>query len=139
MDKSILSDRPSWATAVAIFAILFGILTIVSGGSVLFGPAAAREMAGDVVWFVLWFNVLAGFLYVLAGTGLYFWQQWAARLALFIAAATTLVLIAFGWWALNGSSFEMRTVLAILFRSGVWIAIAYVCRRALGCGGATLH
>ena len=51
----------------AIFiAIVFGIMTIKSGGAVLFTDGEARLAAGDYVSFVLWFNFLAGFLYVVA-------------------------------------------------------------------------
>lgn len=47
----------------AIVAIVFGALTIISGGRALFGGV---DM-GAVVPFVLWFNFLAGFAYVAAG------------------------------------------------------------------------
>ena len=50
----------------AIVAIVFGALTIISGGRALFGGV---DM-GAVVPFVLWFNFLAGFAYVAAGLGL---------------------------------------------------------------------
>ena len=54
----------------ALVAVVFGIATVFSGGRVLFGPEAARVAAGAVVPFVLWFNFVAGFAYVLAGVGL---------------------------------------------------------------------
>ena len=41
-------------------AIAFGLVTLISGGSALFGLV---DM-GAVVPFVLWFNFLAGFAYV---------------------------------------------------------------------------
>ena len=43
-----------------VAAIAFGLLTLISGGSALFGLV---DM-GAVVPFVLWFNFLAGFAYV---------------------------------------------------------------------------
>jgi len=48
-------------------AALFGLATIASGGTALFGGEAARAAVGNAVSFVLWFNFLAGFLYVIAG------------------------------------------------------------------------
>jgi hypothetical protein len=36
----------------------------------LFGTEATRAAAGNAVPFVLWFNFLAGFAYILAGLGL---------------------------------------------------------------------
>jgi hypothetical protein len=105
---------------MAIFGILFGALTIVSGGSALFN-ATAQQMAGNIVGFVLWFNFLAGFAYVIAGAGLLASQRWAVWLSMAIAAATVLVFIAFGVQVLSGRSYETRTVIAMGFRSLVWI------------------
>ena len=62
----------------AAVAVVFGILTVVSGGRALFGGA---DM-GAVVPFVLWFNFLAGFVYVIAGLGLWSGRPWARRLSL---------------------------------------------------------
>ena len=53
-------------------------------------------MAGNYIGFVLWFNFLAGFAYVVAGVGLLAMQRWALWLSVAIAAATLLVFIAFG-------------------------------------------
>lgn len=61
--------RPRWALAAGIVAVLFGALTVWSGGRALFGGSAARAEVGDAVGFVLWFNFLCGFFYVLAGVG----------------------------------------------------------------------
>lgn len=129
--------RPGWAAPAAVVAVLFGALTIVSGGRALFGGSEARAAVGDAVPFVLWFNVVFGFLYVLAGVGLYLWRRWAAQLAVVIAVATLAVFAAFGWAAATGSPFEMRTVGAMLLRSAVWIVIAVPACRALGCRGSS--
>jgi hypothetical protein len=56
---------------ISMIAMGFGLLTIKSGGTILFGEDAAREAAGNYVPFVLWFNFLAGFAYVIAGAGLW--------------------------------------------------------------------
>jgi ABC-type transport system involved in cytochrome c biogenesis permease subunit len=98
----------------------------------LFGGAAARAAVGNAVGFVLWFNFLCGFFYVLAGTGLFFWKDWAAPLSAGIAVATLLVFVAFGLHVAMGGAFELRTVGAMTLRSGLWIAIAIPSCRALG-------
>jgi len=123
--------RPVWATIAALVALLFGVLTVVSGGRVLFGPAEARAAAGNYVPFVLWFNVLAGFAYVAAGVGLWLWRRWAAWLALGIAVATLLAFAAFGLHVAAGGAFEARTVAAMTLRSAVWVALAAFALRAL--------
>ena len=56
---------------LAVVAIIFGALTVFSGGRALFGDAQARASVGNAVGFVLWFNFLAGFAYVVTGIGLW--------------------------------------------------------------------
>lgn len=120
------SKTPVWIKALAVFAIVFGAVTLKAGGTVLFGGEAARQGAGDYVLFVLWFNFVAGFAYVAAGIGLWLRTRWAAALATLIAAATAIVFAAFGVHILLGGAFEMRTVWAMAFRTAVWIALALV-------------
>ncbi len=114
---------------IAVFALAFGLLTIYSGGQVIFGGAAAREAAGNYLPFVVWFNFIAGFAYVAASIGVLTAQRWAPRLALIIAAATIVVFLAFGALALLGLPFEMRTVGAMTLRTAVWVGIAWLARR----------
>src|SRR6202142_4123692 len=115
--------------AAAIVAVVFGAATIRAGGSVLFGDGA--QAAGNVVGFVLWFNFLAGFAYMVAGAGLWMRRRWSVRLALAIAAATVLVFCAFGIHVAAGGAFEMRTVWAMALRSVVWISIAMLALPAI--------
>ena len=119
-----------WVGAVAIFAILFGTLTIISGGSTLFS-AEANQAAGNYVGFVLGFNFLAGFAYVIAGVGLWMGQRWSMWLAFAIAAATLLVFVAFGLHIGTGGSYETRTVAAMCLRSTVWLVISAVAYKNL--------
>lgn len=64
--------RPRWAIAAALIPVVFGIVTIFVGGKCLFGGAEERAAAGSIVSFVLWFNLIAGFAYVVAVFGLFF-------------------------------------------------------------------
>jgi hypothetical protein len=115
--------------SAGIVAVLFGLLTVREGGAVLFWSEPARRAAGQYVPFVVWFNFLAGFAYVAAGSGLWFRQRWAAGLAFLIAAATQAVFVAFGAHIASGGGYEMRTVIAMSLRSAVWIAITVVSYR----------
>ena len=119
----------TWAISLA--AVAFGLLTIKEGGTILFGGEAARAAAGNYVPFVLWFNFLAGFAYVVSGIGLWLRQSWAARLAIIIAAATVLTFAAFGIHVLSGGAFEPRTVVAMSLRTLVWTTIAAIAWRGL--------
>ncbi len=110
--------------SLAVLAVLFGLLTVVSGGRTLFGGEAARLAAGAIVPFVLWFNFGAGFVYVACGLGLWGRRRWSVPLAVFIAVATGLVFAAFGVHAWNGGAYEARTVGAMALRTLLWTGIA---------------
>jgi uncharacterized membrane protein len=118
------TKRPLWAAIVAIIAVVFGAVTLFSGGRVLFGGEAARAAAGDYVPFVLWFNFFSGFFYILAGVGLFLWRRWAAPLAGLIALGLIVTFAAFGWHIAQGGAYEMRTVIAMSVRSIFWLVIA---------------
>ncbi len=116
---------------LAVAAIAFGALTVFSGGRALFGDATARASVGNAVGFVLWFNFVAGFAYVLSGAGLWRGRRWAARAAGLLALATALVAAAFGLHVLGGGAYEVRTVGALLLRLGFWLVVALVALRTL--------
>ncbi len=84
--------------------------------------------------FLLWFNFLAGFAYVIAGAGLWLRHRWAVWLAVVIAAATAFALAAFGAHGYAGGAYEMRTVIAMSFRTLVWVAIAAISWHGLSRG-----
>jgi len=126
----ISTNYHAWfVRAAAIVAVGFGVATIRAGGSVLFGDGA--QAAGNVVGFVLWFNFLAGFAYVVAGAGLWMRRHWSAQLAFAIAATTLLVFGAFGIHVAAGGAFEARTAWAMTLRSVVWILIALLAFKAI--------
>ena len=104
--------------------MLYGLLTILSGGRTLFGGEASRLAAGAIVPFVLWFNFVAGFAYVACGLGLWQRRRCWVPLAVFIAAATDLVFAAFGVHAWSGGAYETRTVGTMALRTLLWAGIA---------------
>jgi len=116
---------------IAMAAIAFGALTIVSGGRALFGDVAVRAELGNIVPFVLWFNFLAGFFYLVAGAGLWLRARWSVQLARLIAGATLIVFFAFGVHIAGGGSFEMRTGVAMALRLLFWIVVAMVSARLI--------
>ena len=116
---------------LAVLAVVFGALTLFSGGRALFGGAQAQAAVGNAVGFVLWFNFLAGFAYVLAGVGLWQGRRWAVAAAGLLALATSLVALAFGLQVMGGAAYEMRTVGALTLRLAFWTLVFAVARRAL--------
>lgn len=122
------SRKPLLLLFAAFFAVVFGALTVYSGGAVLFGDGAARVAAGNYVPFVVWFNFLSGFAYIVAGIGLFLWRGFAVHLSMLIFVTTALVFGVFGFHIVFDGSYEWRTVGAMALRSGVWLAIALYSR-----------
>ncbi len=120
-----------WSRALALVAVVFGVLTLKEGGDVLFGEGAARAAAGDYVPFVLWFNFLAGFAYIAAGVGLWLRRHWAWLMAAAIFLATLVVFATFAAHILLGGPYEARTLLAMSLRTIVWGVIAWLARQVL--------
>lgn len=127
----VAKRRRALLRVLGVVGILFGLMTLREGGAVLFVDGAAREAAGDYVPFVLWFNFLAGFVYIAAGLGLWLGQAWGTRVALGIAVATFMVFGALGVYIASGGAFETRTVVAMTLRSTIWLIISFVAWRLL--------
>lgn len=136
--STLPGNRDPWLSGAAVVAVAFGVLTVFSGGSVLFGPDDAQRAAGAYVGFVVWFNFIAGFVYVAAGLGLWARQRWAAALTFLLALATLLVFAALGVHIAGGGAYEMRTVGALIFRALVWLAISWVAYRMVCARGAAV-
>ncbi|MCW8935584.1 MAG: hypothetical protein OQK98_12735 [Gammaproteobacteria bacterium] len=124
MATSNTSQRNIGIWIFSLLAAAFGLLTIKSGGEVLFIDGEARLAAGHYVPFVLWFNFSAGFVYIIAAIGLWKMRPWSAQLSFLLAMSTLIVFAAFGLHIVNGGEYEMRTVIAMSLRSVVWIVIA---------------
>jgi hypothetical protein len=119
------SNRSIGIWLISVVAIVFGLLTIKSGGMVLFVDGPDRVAAGNYVPFVLWFNFIAGFFYILAGVGLWFKQRWAMWLSGLIVISTLVVFALLNLHIYNDGLFEFRTVIAMSLRSVVWSVIAF--------------
>lgn len=114
--------------SIGIFAIVFGLGSIKEGGSVLAGGMEACQ-AVQCVPFITWFNFLAGFAYIAAGVGFLKSWSWSGTLAKGIAGLTVLFFVGFGLHVLSDGVYATRTVIAMSFRSIIWIAIALISLR----------
>ncbi|MDR6758627.1 hypothetical protein J2Y48_003935 [Mycoplana sp. BE70] len=117
-----MTTRPLSHSISAGVAVIFGLVTVLSGGRALFGDANM----GAVVPFVLWFNCVAGFVYVLTGFALWRGAGWAFALSIGVAVATALAFAAFLWHVWRGGPYELRTAVAMVLRFAVWSAIVTV-------------
>ena len=100
----LAAPRPALRWALGALAVAFGLATLLEGGSVLFGGPSARAAAGNVVPFVLVFNFVAGFGYVLAGVATLRQRRWALWIARGLALSTLAVFVALAVHALLGGA-----------------------------------
>ena len=124
---------------LAAVGVVFGALTVFSGWQGLFGPVVTRAALGRTVGFVLWFNFLAGFVYIATGWGLWRATPWARHLATALAVGTGLVALAFGVHVISDGAYETRTVAAMLLRLGFWVMVALLVARPLSGPVAPRH
>lgn len=103
-----------------VFVIIFGVMTLIEGGSVAFDIGKARINAGNYVPFVLWFNFLSGFVYIINGIGLLLEKKWASKSSFFLLISILTVYFLLFIHILLGGLYETKTVIAMGLRSSIW-------------------
>jgi hypothetical protein len=124
-----MNDKKSAKRSIGIWvfsllALVFGLMTIKSGGAVIFFDGEARQAAGHYVPFIVWFNFIAGFIYIIAAIFLWLQNRIATSLSLFITITTLIVFSLFGLHIIDGGEYEMRTIIAMSLRSAIWVIIS---------------
>ncbi len=109
---------------IAIVLIAFALLTIFMSSSVIFDWFGIRAKEGDYVPFIVWTNLTAGFLYLIAAFGFFNFRKWTVWI---LSATATLLFIALMGLLLHidkGGAFELKTVGAMGFRIILTIVFA---------------
>ena len=109
----------------ALLAAVLGLLTIKEGGSVLLGLSTKSY---TILPWLVWYNVVVGFLSVLAGWGL--WQQrtWASKMADTIVTLHGLVLVNLIVLFAFKEAVAVISIVAMLMRTLVWVGILLLTR-----------
>lgn len=116
---------------IAIVAVVFGLMTIVSGGSVLFFTNTFQKQVGNFVPIVVWFNFFIGFAYVIVGCSLWSRKRFAVWGSFFIVCTSLLIFVVLVAHILQGRLYEVRTVFAMIFRIVMWTLIASFSHRQI--------
>jgi len=104
----------------AVLALIIGLLSIKEGGSVLLGLATKTYHV--LPWLVA-YNVALGFVSVAAGIGLWSQRNWGRRLtAVILIFHSAVFLVVFLLYEF-GKGAAFQSVMAMLFRTVVWLAI----------------
>jgi lysylphosphatidylglycerol synthetase-like protein (DUF2156 family) len=113
----------------AILGIMIGFLSIMAGSKVLLGTSSPNYIVLD--WLVI-YNVSLGVVSVVAGAGLWRLRSWAISLASLIAVSHGFVLALLTAFFMSGKSVAYQSILAMLFRTTVWLGIFLFVRTPKG-------
>ena len=114
---------------VAAIVAIFGLLSIFAGGSVILDLFEMRAKEGNYVLFVVWVNLICGFLYLIAAYGLFKQRKWTSivlglGIILLIGAFLGLFI-----WINQGGIYESKTVGAMTFRTLFTIAMFVIAKK----------
>jgi len=104
----------------SILAVLIGLLSIREGGGVLLGVTVPDF---PVLTWLVWYNVVLGFVSVAAGIGVWIRQYWSHTLALNILALHAVVFAGLVALYQLGQTVAHRSIFAMMFRTFTWIVI----------------
>ena len=104
---------------LAIFMFFFGILTVKSGGGVLF-VEAIRENAGNYTLPIVWFNFSAGVLSLFVAPSLWLGKAWGPKVAALVFAAYLFMDIYLIVHIVGGGLYMEKTLVAMFIRTTMW-------------------
>ena len=110
----------------ALLAILPGLLTITEGGSVLFGLSTKPY---TILPWLVWYNVVMGFVSVMVGIGLLKPRASNIRSATTVLTLHGLVLMFLVILFAFKEPVAVISIMAMLFRTAVWSVIVLLVRR----------
>jgi len=94
-------------------------MTVFSGAQNLFNEEVIRTQ-GNIIPVVLCFNFLAGFLYILIAALILKTKRIALRLTAFLSSMNIVVFLYLLNHIYSNGAFEMRTLIAMSFRTAFW-------------------
>ncbi len=108
---------------IAFVFLVFGVMTIMSGGRALFTEVGVSTR-GNIVPLVLWFNFIAGFFYIIAGISTFKLKACVKKLSVLLAILNILVWLYLVNHIYQGGLYENKTLVAMTFRTVFWISFA---------------
>jgi hypothetical protein len=104
----------------SIFALVIGLQSIREGGAVLLGVTVPEY---PVLTWLVWYNVVLGFVSAVAGIGMWLTRYWGRTLALNILAFHGVVFVCLFALSQFGQTVAHRSIFAMMFRTFTWIVI----------------
>ncbi|MDX9705746.1 MAG: hypothetical protein RBT46_08590 [Weeksellaceae bacterium] len=112
--------------SICLFLLLFGAVSLFMTTSIIFDWFGIRELEGNYVPFIVYANLICGFLYLLTSYLLFKNKKSASYLLLFASILLILSFISLGIYINNGGIYEEKTVKAMTFRSSITLILTFV-------------
>jgi hypothetical protein len=112
---------------IAVLAIVPGLLSIKEGGSVMLGISTPSYHV--LLWLVV-YNIVMGFVSLIAGTGIWIQRTWGSVLAALILLCHGVVFLAVFFLFMLREPVAPISVLAMMIRTAVWFIIYLLLRWA---------
>ncbi len=110
----------------ALLAILPGVLSVKEGGSVLLGISVK---AYPILPWLVWYNVVFGFVAVIVGIGIWKQQQWGMTYAVTVLTLHTFVFMILIVLLVLKETVAINSIIAMLLRTTIWLTIVVLLRR----------
>lgn len=107
---------PRGSQVTAALLGLFGLVTLVASGAILFNLGGAPEAAGRYVPVVVWMNFFAAFLYLAATYGFLARKTWTPAVLAIALVLLGVAAIGFFVHVRAGGDHEQRSMGALVFR-----------------------
>lgn len=114
-----MNSIPLKIKLVSLFAIVFGVMTVFSGGQNLFNAEVIKTQ-GNILPVVLWFNFLAGFLYIVIALAVLKRKRIALRLTSLLSSLNIVVLLYLLNHIYSNGAYETKTLVAMSIRTVFW-------------------
>ncbi len=111
----------------SLLGIAIGLLSIFAGSKVLLGISIPAYTV--LKWLVV-YNLVLGFVSVAAGIGLWKEHRSGLLFAILIAISHSIILIALSAIYLTGGAVAAKSILAMVFRTSLWLLIIMLVRKA---------
>lgn len=108
---------------------LFGVMTLMLSGSIIFDLFGIRAMEGNYVDFVVWANLVASILYIATFIDFVRNKKWNWHYLAYSFVILVGTTIAFWIYIENGGIHEAKTVKAVVFRTiftGILLSISFI-------------
>ena len=121
-----MKNRNIITTASAIILALFALLTLFLSSSVIFDWFGIRAKEGNYVLFIVWANLIASILYLIASYGFIKRTKWTFWVLIVALVILIIAFIALQFHINNGGIHEAKTVKAMIFRMLVTLTFSIV-------------